>query len=71
MDPKLPVLITTKPDLKQEKKIGIGCWNIRRGLLIREQELKDIIKTSSLKVLCGGAFFIIYFVNLKTPNKHI
>ena len=61
MDPKLPVLITTKLDLKQEKKIGVGCWNIRRGLLIREQELKDIIKTGSLNEMIQVVLEWIYF----------
>ena len=42
----------TKSDHNQHiKKIGIGSWNIRRGLIIREQELKDIIKTNSLNII--------------------
>ena len=31
--------------------MNVCSWNIRRGLLIREEELKDIIKTNNLDVI--------------------
>ena len=36
---------------KIQKTVNVCSWNIRRGLLIREEELKDIIKTNNLDVI--------------------
>ena len=49
----IPVLTHQGPQPRDlgGDKIGVGCWNIRRGLLIREQELKEIIKSSSLNII--------------------
>ena len=33
------------------KDTNVCCWNIRRGLIIREQELTDIIKVNDLSVV--------------------
>lgn len=40
-----------KPAKTNPKQIRIASWNIRRGLLIREEELKSIIKTNNLGVI--------------------
>ena len=36
---------------KEAKKLKICSWNIRRGLVIRETELKEIIKEASLNII--------------------
>ena len=49
---------TTKPKRetrhengKNNQEINVGCWNIRRGLVIREKELMEIIKENSLDIV--------------------
>lgn len=49
---------TTKPkretrheNRKNNQEINVGCWNIRRGLVIREKELMEIIKENSLDIV--------------------
>ena len=36
---------------KTKKDVNVSSWNIRRGLVIREQELKEIIKGNSINVI--------------------
>ena len=35
----------------ENRSVNVGCWNIRRGLVIREQELREIIKVCSLDLV--------------------
>ena len=52
--PKTKGTTNNKPMQRKEKgtkKISIGCWNIRRGLLRREQELRELIKQEELDIL--------------------
>jgi len=34
-----------------QKRVKIGSWNVRRGLLIREEELRSLIRTNKLNVI--------------------
>ena len=36
---------------KTKKDVNVSSWNIRRGLVIREQELKEIIKGNSINII--------------------
>ncbi len=36
---------------KNVSKLTIGCWNIRRGILTREMETREILKNEHLNVL--------------------
>ena len=54
--PKTRPKQAAKPEPKQQSKTGnklinICSWNIRRGLLIREEELKEMIKTKNLNII--------------------
>ena len=54
MDPVPDAVLKTAKKFKpvtNRKKIGVGSWNIRRGLIIREQELKDIVKSNALNII--------------------
>jgi hypothetical protein len=42
---------TNKQNGNKNREINVGCWNIRRGLLIREQELREIIRVGSLDLV--------------------
>jgi hypothetical protein len=42
---------TRQENRNKNQEINIGCWNIRRGLVIREQELMEIIKDNSLDLV--------------------
>jgi hypothetical protein len=41
----------TKTKANKESSLKIGCWNIRRGLVKRELELYELLKTENLDVM--------------------
>ena len=54
VDP-VPILteksVEKKKEANKQKEVNICCWNIRRGLIIREEELKSLAHKNSLKII--------------------
>lgn len=40
-----------KEERKNDNQIRIGCWNIRRGLIRREEELKELLRKENLDIM--------------------
>jgi hypothetical protein len=44
------IMVRSKPKVEQQC-LKIGSWNIRRGITIREQKLKDVLHNDQINVM--------------------
>ena len=58
MENSIPKEKGKKPvqEVKNNNKTAVsrGCWNIRRGLILREAELKAILETENIDIMFLG-----------------